>query len=198
VIVERPIVAATSLLASGQRGGFVNWAAIEADLRILFTKDPRPNVCFTTMLDVYAMPVAIPGYPGASHGARTAAQVDAIESAWFAHFGEPRFVPYLQRHEFETLVLAHPPALRAVFPEHALALSALEQSIAAIPNVEDLNDGPTTHPSARLKNAIPTYDPLKASNGAFVLMEAGLPNVRSRCPRFDAWLARWEQWGVQT
>jgi hypothetical protein len=197
VMVERPILAATSLHPSGQRGGFVNWAAVEADLRVLFMTDPSPDVRFTTMLDVYAMPAAIPGYPGLPTGARTIAEVDAIESAWAVHFGEPRFVPYLQRHEFETLVLAYPAALRAVFPQDAPALIALEQSVAAVPNVEDINDGPTTHPSARLTTAIPTYKPLKAYNGFFVLQEAGLSNVRPRCPRFDAWLARWEQWGAQ-
>jgi hypothetical protein len=197
VIVERPIVAATSLLPSGQRGGFVNWRAVEADLRTLFASDPSPDVRFTTMLDIYAMPAAIPGYPGSPSGARTAAEVDAIQSAWVAHFGESRFVPYFQRHEFEALVLAHPPALHAVFPKYASALTALEMSLAAIPNMEDVNDGPITHPSARLNAAIPTYEPLKASNGLFVLQEAGLPNVRPRCPRFDAWLARWEKWGAE-
>lgn len=197
VIVERPILAATSLLPSGQRGGFINWPAVKYDLRALFSTDPSPDVRFTTMLDTYAMPAAVPGYPGPSPGARTAAEVDAIQSAWFAHFGEPRFVPYLQRHEFVALVLAHPSALRAVFPQYAPALTALEHNIAAIANVEDINDGPTTHPSARLNNAIPTYESLKASNGLFVLLEAGLGNVRLRCPRFDAWLSRWEQWDAQ-
>jgi hypothetical protein len=197
VVVERPILAATSMLPTGQRGGFINWTAVEADLRILFSTDPSPDVRFTTMLDTYAMPVAVPGHPGLSPGSRTAAEVDAIQSAWAAHFGEPRFVPYLQRHEFEALVLAHPPALHALFPQYAAALTALEQSIAAISNPEDINDGPTTHPSARLSMAIPTYEPLKASNGLFVLLEAGLANVRTRCPRFDAWLTRWEQWGAQ-
>ncbi len=33
VIVERPILAATSMLATGERGGFTNWPAVEADLR---------------------------------------------------------------------------------------------------------------------------------------------------------------------
>jgi len=197
VIVERPILAATSLLPSGQRGGFVNWSAVEFDLRTLFTTDPSPDVRFTTMLDIYALPAAVPSYPGPSRGARTSAQVDAIQAAWDAHFGERRFVPYLQRHEFEALMLAHPPALRAVFPQHSPTLTALAHSIAATSNVEDINDGPTTHPSARLNNAIPTYEALKASNGLFVLLEAGLANVRPRCPRFDAWLARWEQWGAQ-
>ena len=110
----------------------MNWPAVEDDLRTLFSTDPSPDVRFTTMLDTYAMPAAVPGYPGPSPGARTAAEVDAIQSAWFAHFGEPRFVPYLQRHEFEALVVAYPPALRAVFPQCAPALTALEHSLAAI------------------------------------------------------------------
>ena len=198
VTVDRPILAATSMMPSGQPGGFVNWPAMEADLQTLFATDTDPNLRFTTLLDTYAMPPNAPGYPGlSSSNIREVSEVDAVEAALANRFSEPRFVPYLQRHEFEALVLAHPPALHAVFPEFAQALAELERSIAGIRNAEDINDGRTTHPSARLNQAIPTYEALKASNGLFVLLEAGLANVRPRCPRFDAWLKRWEQWGAQ-
>ncbi|MGA2660329.1 MAG: hypothetical protein ABSH34_22760 [Verrucomicrobiota bacterium] len=43
VIVERPILAATSTLATGQRGGFTSWPAVEADLRILLRRNPQPG-----------------------------------------------------------------------------------------------------------------------------------------------------------
>ncbi len=192
VHIERPILAAKP---GGLRGGFVSWPAVEADLRTIFAQDSDPNLRFTTFLDVYALPTDVPGYTPATAQSRTAAEVDAIESAWATHFGEPRFAPYLQRHEFEALVLAYPPALRAIFPDQALALTTLEMSITTFASAEEINGGSTTHPSTRLEQAIPIYGPLKASNGLFVIQEAGLDHIRLRCPRFDAWLKRWEAWG---
>ena len=198
VTVGRTIIAATSLSPHGRRGGFVNWVAVEADLRTLFATEPGPAVRFTTMFDTYAIPPSVPGYPGPSTGVRSAADVDAIQSCWAVHFAEPRFVPYLQRHEFEALVLAHFPALHALFPQSTAALTALEQAVAATPSPEDVDDGSMTHPSARLQRAIPTYGSLKPSHGLHVLLEAGLDNVRARCPRFNAWLSSWERWGAET
>lgn len=197
VTVERPILAATTPGPGGQRGGFVNWPAVEADLQTLFTQDVDPNLRITTLLDVYALPDKVPGFIASTGAGRSANEVNGIESAWAAHFGEPRFVPYLQRHEFEALLLACPPALHAIFPTDSAALTQLASSIAACASAEDINDGPTTHPSARLEQAIPSYRALKASHGLFVVIEAGLDRIRPRCPRFDAWLARWETWGEQ-
>lgn len=195
VTVERPILAATTPDPGGWRGGFINWPAVEADLKTLFMQEADSELRITTLLDVYALPDKVPGFTP-SHGAgRSPIEVDGIESAWAAHFGEPRFVPYLQRHEFEALLLACPPALHSIFPTDAAALTQLASSIAACASAEDINDGPTTHPSARLGQAIPSYRALKASHGLFVVLEAGLDRIRPRCPRFDAWLARWEAWG---
>ena len=195
VQVERPILAATSPNPSRQRGGFVNWPAVEADLRMLFAQDPDPDLRFTALLDVYAVPDAVPGYVKSTAGQRSALEVAGIEAAWAKHFNEPRFVPYLQRHEFEALVLAHPPAIKTIFPKHASSLATLEASLTLFSSAEDIDDGPGTHPSARLEQAIPTYSALKASNSYFVVSEAGLQNIRPRCPRFDAWLQFWERWG---
>jgi hypothetical protein len=195
VKVERPILAATTPDPGGQRGGFVNWPAVERDLQTLFTQDADPNLRITTLLDTYALPDTVPGFSPSSGVGRSATEVNGIESAWAAHFGEPRFVPYFQRHEFEALLLACPVALRSIFPTDAAALTQLAFSIASYGSAEDINDGPATHPSARLEQAIPTYHPLKASHGLFVILEAGLDRIRPQCPRFDAWLARWETWG---
>lgn len=39
VVVQKPVLAATSMLGTGQRGGFTSWPAVEADLRILSSTD---------------------------------------------------------------------------------------------------------------------------------------------------------------
>ncbi|KAB2641418.1 MAG: DUF4276 family protein [Verrucomicrobia bacterium] len=44
VKVERPKLAATSLDPKGQRGGFVNWDAIEFDLGEIFAENRDPDM----------------------------------------------------------------------------------------------------------------------------------------------------------
>lgn len=198
VQVERPVIAITRARPTERRGGFVNWEAVDRDLRTLFATRPESDIRFSSLLDVYGLPSQVPGFPGPSTGSRSTMEVDAIEVALAAHFGEPRFVPYLQRHEFEALVIAHPPAIDAVAPACTASLRTIVHPTASAASAEDINDGPDSHPSARLAQAIPDYLDRKASYALFILLDAGLSQVRSRCPRFNAWLERWERWGGQS
>jgi Domain of unknown function (DUF4276) len=197
VKVERPLAAKKDFDPDGPRGGFTNWPAMEADMRDWFADHPDTpgsEARFTTLLDLYALPKEVPGYPGL-RAATTEAHVAAIEAAIAAQLGEARFFPYLQRHEFEALLLAHPPALAHIFPTAAPALAALEAAIAG-QNPEDINHGRNTHPAARINAAIPDYYELKASNAFWVAAEVTLDRMRARCPRFRAWLEQWEAWGM--
>ncbi len=196
VKVERPELAATSLDPQGQRGGFVNWDAIKFDLRAIFSENRDPDMRFTTLLDVYRMPAKVLKLADFNSPVGTPAQVEAVEKAIEAVFNEPRFKCYLQRHEFESLLLADMDALETVFHRDKAGLQALRLDIAAFANAEDINHGPTTHPFARLEAAVAGYEDLKASNAYFVLKDADFETVRSKCPRFDSWLRHWENWGM--
>ncbi len=196
VKVERPILAATRREATAQRGGFTNWDAVAFDLRRLFADDPDPSLRFTTLLDVYALPSVTPGYEAPAEHRRPPEMVARMEDAWQSHFDEPRFRPYLQRHEFEALVLGDYEALKAIFPERIEPIDALARTTAGVPSREDVNGGPDTHPSARLEAAIPGYGLRKPDYGLFVLQHADMGTVRASCPRFDEWLRTWEEWGA--
>lgn len=195
--VERPILAATSQDAGAQRGGFVNWDAIEFDLRQEFASDSDANLRFTTFLDTYAMPEKVLRLAGFTAPVTAVADIEAVEKAIEGIFGEARFKAYLQRHEFEALLLADMDALESVFYRHKSALRQLRADISGFASTEDINHGSATHPSARLAAAVAGYNDMKASNAYFVLAEAGLSVARAKCPRFDAWLKHWENWGAQ-
>lgn len=197
VKVERPVLAATSFDPQGQRGGFVHWAAIDFDLRQEFASDTDIHLRFTTLLDVYAMPPQVLQLAGYVNPPGDAFSVEHLERVLEAEFKEPRFKAYLQRHELEALLLAVPEALSAVFPDNKSALAQLHRDVASFPSPEDINHGPLTHRSARLEAAVPGYGDLKASRAYFVLAEAGLSQVRAKCPRFHAWLSHWEAWGME-
>jgi hypothetical protein len=198
VKVERPLSAKRDFDPDGLRGGFINWPAMEADMHDWFAAHPDQAgspARFTSILDLYAMPAEVPGYQGRG-AATTEADVTAIEVAIAGRFNEPRFVPYLQRHEFEALLLSHPPALADVFPNSAAAVALLETAIGGMPP-EEINHGRTTHPAARIMNAIPNYYELKASHAFWVASRIGLDGIRAKCTRFNAWLTQWEEWGMQ-
>jgi hypothetical protein len=195
-VKTRPILAANSTLnPDGQRGGFVNWDAIEVDLKSKFSADPDPNLHFTTLLDVFRMPKKVLELAGFTAPVSSAPDIEKVEAAIFNVFQEPRFKPYLQRHEFEALLLADCDALANVFHRHAPGIEKLKHDISSFANTEDINHGNETHPAARLANAIPDYEHLKASNAYFVLAQATLGCVRAKNPRFHAWLEHWEKWG---
>lgn len=84
-----------------------------------------------------------------------------------------------------------------VFHRHKPGLQQLRADIAGFASPEDINHGATTHPTARLAASVSGYEDLKASNAYFVLAHAGLETARVKCPRFNAWLSHWENWGAQ-
>ncbi len=54
---------------------------------------------------------------------------------------------------------------------------------------EYIDDGPSTHPSARL-GALPAYR--KVRHGVEAAHHVGLDTIRSECPHFGGWLSRLE------
>jgi len=195
--VERPVLAATSLDPAGQRGGFVNWTAIQFDLSQQFAADPDQNLRFTTLLDTYVMPIPVLNLGGFNSPVTSTVDIETVERAIEAVFNEPRFKAYLQRHELEALLLADFDALEWVFHRHKPGLQQLRVDIVGFASPEDINHGSTTHPAARLSTAVTGYEDLKASNAYFVLAHAGLETARAKCPRFNSWLSHWENWGAQ-
>lgn len=102
-----------------------------------------------------------------------------------------RLIPYLQRHEFEALVLAGLSELEKLLDaeEDLRGVAELRTQLAgAAP--EDVNDGRETAPSKRLLRLIPSYR--KTVHGPLVVEATGLAVLRARCPQFDAWVTQLE------
>lgn len=92
-----------------------------------------------------------------------------------------RFIPYIQRHEFEALLFAD----KTVMANHLqldLAQRKELQKIKAPP--EQINhDFPPSH---RLKEIHPKDR--KALDGLHIARETGLPAIMNKCPGFAAWV----------
>lgn len=175
---------------SQKRGGgpFRFW---REDLERILRGDGRHDLRVTTLFDLYGLPRDFPGLDEHRTDTNTNRRCDALQAKLAEQFDDRRFIPYLQRHEFEALVLASLPSLRGLLDAED-DLVGLEQLAANIAGTtpEDINDGKLTAPSKRLLRYVPGYS--KVLHGPLAVEETGLASLREECPRFDAWVERLE------
>lgn len=157
------------------------------------TQRQGPDIYFTTLLDLYALPADFPGK--AQHKKNEAdptPYVLALEQALEQNIGYHKFIAYLQLHEFETLLLVQPEAFHAVLENADEPVRKLRELVDSVPNVEHIDDGPETAPSKRIESVLPAYAGLKATAGPDIAASIGLPTIRQACPHVDSWLRRLE------
>ncbi len=174
------------------KGGWKSYNSANGDLLRWMKEDP--NAWFTTMVDMYALPTDFPEYSGIKERIQDPYQrVQAFEGAWKTDLGSAgsRFIPYIQLHEFEALLLVEPQRLDWEFLEHDQAIQNLNR-MAKDKNPELIDDGPETAPSKRIIQAIPEYEDRKQSVGPLVADKIGLENLRGKCRHFDDWLTSLE------
>ena len=104
--------------------------------------------------------------------------------------------PYVQKHEFESLLFSDTAAFGAIESDADWDIEALSRIRRQFPTPEDINDSPETAPSKRITNALPRYD--KVVHGPLIAEETGLEKIRGACPRFDTWLTRLEGLALPT
>lgn len=193
-VAATPIVVETSRhpRTGAKRRGGGRWHNWLRDLRRLLPARGDPEVCVTTMFDLYGLPGDFPDLAELNRIEDTFDRARAAELRIAAAVGnDERLIPYVQRHEFEALVLASINDLLELLDDPAQRHGAerLRRQIAAT-GPEDVNDGRTSAPSKRLLTAIPGYQ--KTVHGLLAIESFGLPALRSRCPRFDEWIGRLE------
>lgn len=168
-----------------------DWGRWERDVRRVLGQRSQAGLRVTTLFDLYGLPRGFPGLTEHGTDPDTNRRCDSLEAALAEAISDSRFIPYLQRHEFEALVLASLGPLRGLLDardDHA-GLDALARQIAGVAP-EDVDDGQETAPSKRLLSHVPGYS--KTVHGPLAVAGAGLPTLRAKCPRFDAWLTRLE------
>jgi Domain of unknown function (DUF4276) len=148
---------------------------------------------FTTMFDLYALPADFPGFEAARRMIDPYARVAHLEAEFYQDITDHRLIPYIQLHEFETLLFADPTKLDWEYIEHEKEISSLVEIAAQFDNPELINDGPGTAPSKRIIAKIPRYASQKASVGPLVAKQIGITKMRDVCPHFAHWLTTMER-----
>ena len=195
VLVEASALVVTTSKKRGKRGGLSDYKKPRNDIIRLTKQEQNDDVRFTTMFDLYGLPEEFPGYEDAVLHDDPYQRVETLEDALANDISDPRFIPYIQLHEFEALLFSDPGKLKLEFDGSADAIARLATIAARFPSPEHINDSSTTAPSKRIIRAIPEYDGRKASAGPIVAEKIGLPTMRAKCAHFADWLAKLENLG---
>lgn len=154
----------------------------------------RDHEYITTMLDLYGLGKLPGNTPKPGETARK--RVERIENSLFEEFPYPNFVPYIQLHEFEALVLVDIDKILTAFPDGEVdrGIIALKASVGTT-EPEMVNEHPDSAPSKRIISAIPLYKGVKSSASPEIVKEIGLVRIRKSCPNFNSWVTRLESLG---
>lgn len=173
------------------RGGLISYQRARRDIENWIKQDGGQTCWFSTMFDLYGLPSDFPGVQ-ASRTNDPYERVAALEQALADDFGHPRFLPYIQLHEFEALLLADIQQLDWEYLEHDQQIENLAQMVGN-GNPELINDGAQTAPSKRILGEIPEFD--KPTSGVIIAERIGLARLRERCPHFNNWVGQLEALG---
>ena len=172
---------------------------MQNDINRFLKQEAGNEVFFTTMIDLYALHE---DFPGGSEAQKLRhdpyRRVEALEKAWSDETGDSRFIPFLQLHEFEAYLFSGVPQFAFFFENANSQISALQKIVDDVQFPELIDDGQQTAPSKRIIAQFPQYNDLKTTVGTQVAERIGLENIRSKCPRFKAWIDRLEKLGAKS
>jgi len=161
-----------------------------ADMRRWLQEDRSPDAWFSMMVDLYALPDDVPGHAAAMVLADPCAQAERLEAALADEIKDQRFIPYIQVHEFEALLLACPGKFTERFEQRESQIAKLLAECNQFASPELINDGHQTHPKARIKKYFADYG--EKVDGPLLAQAIGLHQIRHKCPHFDRWVTTLE------
>lgn len=194
-IYIKPVSLCTSK-KKGAYGGVTNYAKIVNDLQPIFAgirNSANETHLVTTMLDLYGIPTDMPGYEMASRCRNPYDRVACMEQAFAENINNRLFIPYIQLHEFETLLFSDISKLACAYPEAQKEIDQLKADTDRIGNgnPELINHGVNTAPSKRIIKCLANrYNYDKVRSGTSVTSQITLPVIIERCTHFHEWIDR--------
>lgn len=178
------------------RGGMTTYEKAKKDIsRWLREEAGNDDVAYTTMFDFYALPDDFPGYKDALLLQDPYEKVAKIEEAFAADIADPRFIPYIQLHEFETLLFVEPEKFGIEYIDETKKIAKLRAITNEFGNPELINQGAETAPSKRIIKVFADYENNKPAIGSMVAHEIGVDMLRQTCRHFNEWLTKLERLG---
>ncbi|MBR4583595.1 MAG: DUF4276 family protein [Bacteroidales bacterium] len=170
-------------------GGVSKYSHIKKDIiNIVYEND----VIVTTMFDFYRLPSSFPGFNRLNNNMSHYEQVSFLENEMKNDIEKTQnrnfnnFIPYIQLHEFETLIFSSINGIESIYEKIEFDYTNLKKIFEIYDNPEDINNGPNTSPSMRLKKYIPGY--VKNVFGIEIVKEIGMETILQKCPKFREWI----------
>jgi hypothetical protein len=176
------------------KGGLLKYIQFRNDvLRWIESDRNQSRFWYTSMLDLYAFPKdELSPYNEYIQSIIDPYQkIDALETEIAKDINHPKFIPYIQLHEFEAFLLVEPDRLITMYPNGQTGINRLKRDIANR-RPEEINESKQTAPSKRIIRYLPDYEGQKAQVGPLVVSDIGLNALRSNCPHFNDWIAKLE------
>lgn len=175
------------------RGGCVEYTHLKNDLSRWFKQDNNKDAFFSTMIDLYKIPNSFPAFVKAKKISNPFDKVSCLEKAMQNDLKHPRFLPYIQLHEFETLLFSDITFLIPQFPHRKKGIDKLKKIQSQFSSPDLIDDGDTTAPSKRIIGQVPEYEDQKQFAGPIVAQQIGLNVLRQKCIHFNQWLEKIEK-----
>ena len=174
-------------LVKRSNGGIVPWSSIKRQIEMhLHEKDAYVSllVDYYGIKDSYNFPGWMDSKGICPLSTRLQFLCDGMKADIESEFAS-RFIPYMQIHEFESLLFSDINVFKDNFDDKDMEFSILENAVREFDNPEEINSRPTLAPSKRLIEAIPGYQ--KVNDGAYIADEIGLQKILDKCPLFSQW-----------
>lgn len=179
----RPILMSTS---KGHKGGDVKYDRLKFNINKLLLREQ--DILVSTFIDFFRLKNDFPEFDAALQKQNKIKRVDLLERALGNAIGNPRFIPYIQLHEFEGLLFAAKDGFEFLPDLKQTSLDKLLLAVDEKENPEELNDGELTAPSKRLEQLIPGFDKNKPFYGGIIAEINTIEAILGRCTRFSYWV----------
>jgi len=179
------------------KGGSVGYSKAKRDLIRWMKQDKNSDAYFTTMFDLYGLKDDFPGFHDCSEIVDPYKRISMLEEAFeediTRELDDPRFIPYIQLHEFEALILSRPEELATIFVNSETGVQNLVEICGIFESPELIDDNPETAPSKRIIKEIPEYEGMKQSAGPLIASKIGIDHIRMKCAHFNEWITKLER-----
>lgn len=189
-IAAIPITIPTAVGKKTYRGGVGSYTRMR---KLILNSFEYSGAYVTTMIDLYKLPDSFPGVQEAGSITNPYQRVQFFEEALSRDINNRFFIPYLQLHEFETLLFSDIERIDAHMAVYERSrLRDLNTILGNYPGgPEYINDGEMTAPSKRLLAIYPSYR--KVIDGSQIANRIKIGPMREKCPHFNSWITGLEQ-----
>ena len=169
---------------AGFKGGFVKYEYLKNDANRLLKQ--RNDTVISTFVDYFRIPNDIPDYGNCLQIHNIDDRIKCLESSIANDIGNERFLPYIQKYEFESVLFSSNTGFENYYGVNVSKRT--NEIIERYSNPEDINDNSATSPSNRLKQIVPQYN--KVLTGNILALDIGIERILEKCPRFRDWVTK--------